>query len=293
MPVRSKAQSSVLPGAHRIGEEEMEPMGRVIRAPGPFRFCGPDPQRAVDALERKWGARFDHRHARGVSSGTAALGVAMPGLGIGPGGEVAVPGYRRVNCVAALVRSDAIPLLVDTNDIFCVDPGNPARRIGPNARSTMNVRLSSSPGCMAEVANMRRAQSLKLIEDCTQAAGASPGGPVVGRFGDWAARPRPLRHAERPIRVRSADIPGDAGLPASECRGNWCRCDPPPGEPLRVGAARDWWLGHVGKALPSGARHLGPVLDAAQPFGRQCGRVTFTEVSEQLPDDNCLVAAPC
>ncbi len=186
MPVRSKPLPWELPGAHWIGEEEMELVGQVIRARSPFRFYGPDPQRMVDTLEREWGARFGHRHVLGVSSGTAALSIALSGLGIGPGDEVAVPGYLWVSCVSAVVRSGAIPLLVDIDETFCIDPEDLARRISPNTRAVMYVHMSGAAGRVAEVAGICRGRSLKLIEDCAQAAGASSGGRAVGRFGDVA-----------------------------------------------------------------------------------------------------------
>tara|TARA_R110002020_G_scaffold27552_20_gene88876 strand:- start:1953 stop:3287 length:1335 start_codon:yes stop_codon:yes gene_type:complete len=186
VPVRTDPLPWELPGAHYIGEEELELVSRVVRARSPFRFYGPDPQHMVDTLEREWCETFGHKHALGVSSGTAALSIAMAALDIGPGDEVLVPGYLWVSCVSAVVRAGAIPRMVDIDETFCIDPVDLERKIGPHSRAVLCVHMSGVPGRIEEIAAICRQRGLGLIEDCAQAAGASVGGKAVGRFGDIA-----------------------------------------------------------------------------------------------------------
>ncbi len=183
-PVRTKPLPWELPGAHWIGAEELELVSRVVRAQSPFRFYGPDLQHMVDTLEKEWCAAFGHKHALGVSSGTAALTIAMSALDIGPGDEVLVPGYLWVSCVAAVVRAGAIPKLVDVDDCFTLDPADVERKIGPNTRAALMVHMSGAPGRVADVARICRERGIALIEDCAQTAGASQDGKAVGTFGD-------------------------------------------------------------------------------------------------------------
>ncbi|MFG1300829.1 DegT/DnrJ/EryC1/StrS family aminotransferase [Xanthobacter sp. V3C-3] len=183
-PVRTKPLPWELPGAHWIGDEELELVSRVVRARSPFRFYGPDLQHMVDTLEKEWCAAFGHKHALGVSSGTAALSIAMSALEIGPGDEVLVPGYLWVSCVSAVVRAGAIPRLVDIDDCFTLDPADVERKIGPNTRAALMVHMSGAPGRVAEVARICRERGIGLIEDCAQTAGASQHGKAVGTFGD-------------------------------------------------------------------------------------------------------------
>ncbi len=183
-PVRTTPLPWELPGAHWIGEEELELVSRVVKARSPFRFYGPDLQHMVDTLEKEWCAAFGHKHALGVSSGTAALSIAMSALEIGPGDEVLVPGYLWVSCVSAVVRAGAIPRLVDIDDCFTLDPADVARKIGPNTRAALMVHMSGAPGRVAEVAAVCKQKGIGLIEDCAQTAGASQNGKAVGTFGD-------------------------------------------------------------------------------------------------------------
>lgn len=183
-PVRSIPLPWELPGAHWIGDEELELVSRVIKSKSPFRFYGPDPQHMVEDFEREWREQFDHKHALAVSSGTAALSIAMSALNIGPGDEVLIPGYLWVSCMSAIVRSGAIPRLVDVDDTFCMSPLDLKKKIGPHSRAVLCIHMNGAPGHIAEIAKICKDAGLKLIEDCAQAAGASQNGHAVGTFGD-------------------------------------------------------------------------------------------------------------
>ena len=185
-PVRTDPLPWELPGAHWIAEEERELVDRVVRAQSPFRFYGPDPQHMVETLEREWCAAYGHGHALAVSSGTAALSIALSALEVGPGDEVLVAGYMWVSCLSAIVRAGAIPRLVDIDDTFCMDPADLERKINARSRAILLVHMSGAPGRVAEIAEIARNRGIGLIEDCAQAAGASQNGTPVGRFGDIA-----------------------------------------------------------------------------------------------------------
>lgn len=185
-PVRNTPLPWEFPGAHWIGDEELALVSKVVKAHSPFRFYGPEAQHMVDQLEHEWCKTFGHAHALGVSSGTAALGIAMSALNLGPGDEVLIPGYLWVSCVSAVVRCGAIPRLVDIDDTFCMDPVDLRKKIGPQSRAVLCVHMSGAPGRIDEIAAICRQHKLALIEDCAQAAGATFQGTPVGRFGDIA-----------------------------------------------------------------------------------------------------------
>jgi len=185
-PVRTEPLPWELPGAHWIGREELELVDRVVKAQSPFRFYGPDPQHMVETLEKEWCERFGHRHALAVSSGTAALTIALSALEVGPGDEVLVAGYTWVSCLSAIVRNGAIPRLVDIDQTFCMDPDDLEAKINPRSRAILLVHMSGAPGQVDRIADIARDHGVPLIEDCAQAAGASRNGTPVGRFGDIA-----------------------------------------------------------------------------------------------------------
>lgn len=185
-PVRTTPLPWEFPGAHWIGDEELELVSQVVKSHSPFRFYGPQAQHMVDRLEHEWCQAFGHPHALGVSSGTAALSIAMSALNLGPGDEVLIPGYLWVSCVSAVVRCGAIPKLVDIDDTFCMDPDDLQAKIGPHSRAVLCVHMSGAPGRINDIAAICKEHHLALIEDCAQTAGASFNGTPVGRFGDIA-----------------------------------------------------------------------------------------------------------
>lgn len=185
-PVRSRPLPWELPGVHWMDEEERALVDRVVAARSPFRFYGPEPQGMVEQFEREWCARFGHRHAVAVSSGTAALSIVLSALEIGPGDEVLLPGYLWVSCASAVVRCGAMPRLVEVDDTFCLDPDDLLAKIGPHSRAVLCVHMSGAPGRIQQIAEIARRHGLNLIEDCAQAAGASQAGHPVGSFGDAA-----------------------------------------------------------------------------------------------------------
>ena len=185
-PVRTEPLPWELPGAHWIGAEEEELVGRVVRAQSPFRYYGADLQRMVDSLEAEWAARLGRRHALAVNCGTQALHICLAAMGVGPGDEVLVPGYMWVSCLSAVVRLGAIPRLVDIDETFCMALDDLEAKLNERSKAILYVNMSGAPGRIDEIARIARARGVKLLEDCAQAAGASLRGKACGTFGDMA-----------------------------------------------------------------------------------------------------------
>ena len=183
-PVRSTPLPWELPGAYFIDDEEKRLVTQVVEARSPFRFYGLDAQGMVDRLESEWCSTFGHKHALGVNSGSAALHIALCAFGVGPGDEVLVPGYMWVACISAIVRTGAIPRLVDIDTSFCMDPADLERKIGPRSKAVLFVNMSGAMGRIDRIAEICRKHNLRLLEDCAQAIGASLKGRPSGSYGD-------------------------------------------------------------------------------------------------------------
>ena len=93
------------PGAHHYDHLEEEAVARVARSQSPFRFYGPDLQCEVDQFEAEFADYLGVDHCLGVSSGTAALQIALAAMGVGPGDEVLLPGYFWVSTVVRLKQA--------------------------------------------------------------------------------------------------------------------------------------------------------------------------------------------
>ncbi|MBN2561622.1 MAG: DegT/DnrJ/EryC1/StrS family aminotransferase [Phycisphaerae bacterium] len=185
-PVRTMPLPQEWCGAHYMDEEEIAAAVRVCKSKTLFRYYGLDLQHEVSRLEREFASYVGTRYALAVGSGTAALQVALGALGIGPGDEVLVPGYFWVATVGAVVRSGAIPILVDCDDTFSMDPNEAVRKITPRTKAVLVVHMGGVIGRINDLVALARRHGLRVIEDCAQACGASQNGVKAGSFGDMA-----------------------------------------------------------------------------------------------------------
>lgn len=174
------------PGALHYGEEEVEAVSRVVRAQSPFRFYGLDFQREAEQFEKEFAEYIGVKYCLGVSHGTAALQVAMAAMGIGPGDEVLLPGYFWVATVGAVTRSGAIPVLVDVDESFNMDPKDLKKKITPRTKAAVIVPMGGVMGQTEKVAQICKENNIYLLEDNAQSAGASQFGKKAGSFGDLA-----------------------------------------------------------------------------------------------------------
>jgi 8-amino-3,8-dideoxy-alpha-D-manno-octulosonate transaminase len=173
-------------GAHYYGDEELEALKRVVKSKSPFRYYGFDLQHEVEKLEQEFANYIGRRYALGVSSGTAALQIALGAMGIGPGDEVLLPGYFWVSTVGAVVRAGAIPVLVDCDDSFSLAPDKIDEKITKHTKAIIVVHMGGVIGNIEEIVRIAAENNLKVLEDCAQAAGSSQFGKMAGAFGDMA-----------------------------------------------------------------------------------------------------------
>jgi dTDP-4-amino-4,6-dideoxygalactose transaminase len=170
-----------------IGREEEELVLAVLRSKALFRYYGPDPQSPppmVAALEREFTAMIGVRFALGVTSGTAALQVALGALGVGPGDEVIVPAWSWVSCFTAVVRVGARPVLAEIDETLCLAPGEISRLRTPRTKAVLVVHFQGVAADLDPIAAEARAAGIAVLEDCAESPGAYYKGRRVGSIGD-------------------------------------------------------------------------------------------------------------
>jgi perosamine synthetase len=127
------------------------------------------------------------RHALTCSSGTAALHLALAGLGVGPDDEVIVPTLTFVATANAVSFCGARPVLVDSEPrAWTIDPALVEARIGPRTKGIVAVHLWGHPADMDALREIARRHGLFLLEDAAQAHGAEYCGARAGSLGDVA-----------------------------------------------------------------------------------------------------------
>ncbi|HUG55073.1 MAG TPA: DegT/DnrJ/EryC1/StrS family aminotransferase [Vicinamibacteria bacterium] len=171
-----------------IGDEEVAAAASVLRSG--FLVQGP----AVQAFEAAVAEVVGTRHAVAVSSGTAALHLALLALGIGRDDEVIVPGFTHPATANVVELTGARPVLVDVDlATFNVDPDALARAVGPRTRAVVPVHLFGLPAEMEPILALAAERGLAVIEDAACALGATYGGRPcgsLGRVGCFSFHPR-------------------------------------------------------------------------------------------------------
>ncbi len=163
-----------------VGEEELAAVAEVI-ASGQLTM-GPK----VPEFERLLADAVGTAHAVAVSSGTAALHLALLALGIGSGDEVIVPAYTFPATANVVELCGAHAVLVDVDpDTFNVDAGRVAEALTGRTRAVLAVHLFGRP-LDWEALQTAVPQEVALVEDAAGALGALYRGQPCGALGSMA-----------------------------------------------------------------------------------------------------------
>lgn len=139
---------------------------------------------AVKSFEQAFAAHHGAKHCVAVSSGTAALHVALLAMGIGPGDEVIVPANTFIATAEAVSHCGASPAFVDASEAdYCIDPEKIAAAITEKTKAIVPVHLYGQPAEMDQVLAVADKHGLPVLEDCAQAHDAEYKGRKVGTFG--------------------------------------------------------------------------------------------------------------
>lgn len=135
-------------------------------------------------FETKWAEWIGARFAISCTNGTAALHVAVAGLGIGPGDEIIVPSYSFIASSFSVVQAGAIPVFCDVTEDHTIDPLCIEALITERTKAIIVVHLYGVVADMGMILKIAHKYNLKVIEDCAQCFGGEYNGIKAGVIGD-------------------------------------------------------------------------------------------------------------
>lgn len=139
-------------------------------------------------FERRFAALCGVKHAVSVSSGTAALEIALRAVGVA-GKEVIVPTNTFFATAAAVVHAGARPIFIDMDAAsFAIRPEEVERALTSRTAAVVVVHIGGLVSeSVPELAELCRRKGIPLIEDAAHAHGSSLHGTMAGAFGLAAA----------------------------------------------------------------------------------------------------------
>ena len=144
----------------------------------------------VDAFEREFAAYVGAQHAVALSSGTAALHLALRDLGIGPGDEVAVSDLTFCASVNPILYEGAAPVFVDSErQSWNLDPNlvedlfRQRAAAGRQVKALVPVHLYGQTADLGALVELCDRYGVTMIEDAAEALGATYRDRSPGTFG--------------------------------------------------------------------------------------------------------------
>jgi perosamine synthetase len=172
-----------------LGEEELAAVAEVLES-GQLTM-GPK----VAEFEEGLASACEVEHAVALSSGTAALHLAVLALGLGPGDEVIVPAYTFPATANMVALAGARPVLVDVDpETMNVRPEAVADAVTDRTRAVLIVHLFGRPARWEEI-EAAVPESVVFLEDAAGALGARRAGRAcggLGRLGCLSFHPRKI-----------------------------------------------------------------------------------------------------
>lgn len=178
-----------MPGFELIGEEEKRNLIEIFETSNGVMFPhGFDALRngryRVREFEKKFREKLGVKHAQAVTSGTVAQLVAMHAMGIKPGDEVITQSFTFVATVEAILALGAVPVIVDIDDTYNMDPVALENAITDKTRLIVPVHMLGNPASMDEIMAVAARHNLPVLEDSCEALGASYKGRLAGTIGE-------------------------------------------------------------------------------------------------------------
>lgn len=176
-----------MPGFELFGNLERKELNDVLNNGVLMRY-GFDGMRnghwKAKELEIELQKTFQVNHAQLVSSGTAAISVALAAAGIGAGDEVILPTFTFVASFEAVMMLGAIPILVDIDDTLSLCPKAVEAAITTKTKAIMVVHMCGGMGNIGQLQTICTNHNLLLLEDACQAIGGTYNQKPLGSIGN-------------------------------------------------------------------------------------------------------------
>lgn len=141
----------------------------------------------VREFEKEFAKKFGATKGAACSSGTSAIYIAMKAMGVQPGDEVITQAFTFIATLEAILACGAVPVVVDVNDTYNMDPAAFENAITEKTKMVIPVHMLGNPAEMNEINAIAKKHNIMVLEDACEALGATYKGTYTGMLGDAGA----------------------------------------------------------------------------------------------------------
>ena len=163
-----------------ISQRDINSVNKVLKN-GWISSDGPE----VRKFESEFSKFIGRKYSVAVSSGTAALEIAIKALGIKKNDEVLIPNFTIISNALAVVKQQAKPVLVDCNlENWNIDINQLENKINKKTKAIIVTHIYSFANDMDKILKICRKNNIFVIEDAAEVIGLKYKNKKCGSFGD-------------------------------------------------------------------------------------------------------------
>ena len=176
-----------MPGFEIIDKKEFLAVKKIFDEGGVLFAHGFDKIRKkyyVREFEKENSKFFKSKYTLALTSGTAAIKVALKAIGIKPGDEVITQAFNFIATVEAILDVGAIPIIVNIDQNLNIDISEIKKKITKKTKAIIPVHMLGHSCEMKKIINICNKKKIKIIEDNCESVGAKYNNMFLGTIGD-------------------------------------------------------------------------------------------------------------
>ena len=138
----------------------------------------------VVKLEKSIAKKLGRKHAVAVSSGTAALDIAVTTLNLKKNDEIILPTFTIISCIHQIIRLGLKPIFVDSDKKTWNMDERLIEKITKRTKAILAVHIYGLPVNFSEISRLAKKYKLKIIEDSAEVLGLKYKNKFCGSLGD-------------------------------------------------------------------------------------------------------------
>ena len=178
-----------MPGHELIGIEELKEINAIFKKSDGVLFAhGFDERRKyifrVRNFEKNLKKFFKSKYVLCVTSGTAAIKIALKACGVKPGDEVITQAFNFIATVEAILDVGAIPIVTNIDNTLNMCPDDLLKKITNRTKAVIPVHMLGFSSDISRIEKICKQKKIKLVEDNCESIGAKYKNKFLGNFGD-------------------------------------------------------------------------------------------------------------